>query len=112
MKNIYVMTNPSKVSGRGLLQGVLSYAATCFDWTINVLEPTESGFKQMFAALDNKWADGIVTSELENPEMRNRLERSNMSAPARPACQREQAASAQCLLTNGRSAGSAPRTCL
>ncbi|MBQ3341462.1 MAG: substrate-binding domain-containing protein [Kiritimatiellae bacterium] len=78
MKNIYVMTNPSKVSGRGLLQGVLSYAATCFDWTINVLEPTESGFKQMFAALDNKWADGIVTSELENPEMRNRLERSNI----------------------------------
>ncbi|MBR2837994.1 MAG: substrate-binding domain-containing protein [Kiritimatiellae bacterium] len=78
MKNILVMINPSKVSGRGVLQGILKYSATRFDWSINVLEPTESGWSQMLSALANNWVDGIVTSELENQLIREKLETSRI----------------------------------
>ena len=62
-KVIYILVDGSTGSGRGFLQGVLSYASKRFDWQLKIIDCNDKTIMQAEKLQD---ADGVITSEMEN----------------------------------------------
>lgn len=75
-KDIYTIADVSRCSGRGIVQGVLRFAAAHFDWRLRLLEPTPQGVEELIGATKSKTCSGIITSEMESPMLSSHLEKS------------------------------------
>ena len=76
IKNIYVLVNVARCSARGILQGVLKYAALRSEWRLHICNLPDDGYEQLCSALEAEKVDGVISSELENERLCSLLERS------------------------------------
>ena len=74
-KEIYILVNAAKCSGRGILQGFLAAVGIRSDFRLHICEMSEYGRKSLFDAISSNLVDGLVTSELEDPKLASLLER-------------------------------------
>lgn len=77
-KDICIIVNQSRAAGRGLLRGIFRFAETRPEWRTHLYEPDEHGFGETTNALQDGTTDGIITSELENPDFAAKLEGSSV----------------------------------
>ncbi|MBR4653526.1 MAG: substrate-binding domain-containing protein [Kiritimatiellae bacterium] len=77
-KEVYVLTNTTRNSGRRLLHGILRFSMTRYDWRLRIMEPTASGRSKIARAALSRAADGIITSVLEHPALYRALEKSDV----------------------------------
>ena len=77
-KEILILVNTGNCSGRELLRGILRYTSSSQCWRIRICDFADNGAQRALELLQSSPVDGIITSELENPEIANRLERSHI----------------------------------
>lgn len=77
-KEIYILVNAAKCSGRGILHGFLSVLGERSDVRLHICEMSDYGRKSLVAALRDGLVDGLVTSEVEDPELAQTLESMNI----------------------------------
>ena len=73
-KEIYILVNAAKCSGRGILHGFLSILGERSDFRLHICEMSDYGRKSLLAAIRGGLIDGLVTSEIENPELAHAFE--------------------------------------
>lgn len=78
IKEILILVNTGNCSGRNLLRGVLRFTSTSQCWRIRICDFADNGAQRALDLLQNEHIDGIITSELENPAIADRLERSRI----------------------------------
>ena len=78
IKEILILVNTGNCSGRNLLRGVLRFTTTSQCWRIRICDFADNGAQRALDLLQNEHVDGIITSELENPAIADRLERSRI----------------------------------
>lgn len=74
-KEVYILVNAAKCSGRGILHGFLSAIGERSDFRLHICEMSEYGRKSLVAAIRDELVDGLVTSEVEDPDLALLLER-------------------------------------
>lgn len=77
-KNIYLLTNASRSSGRGILQGFISATRWKSNIRPHICEMSDFGLRHLAEDILNGNVDGLITSELETPGFANLLERSKI----------------------------------
>jgi LacI family transcriptional regulator len=77
-KMIYIMTDTSRNSGRKLLQSILRFSMSRYDWRLNIMEANDAGRRRLAEAVLGDVADGIITSMLESAPMERMLEKSSI----------------------------------
>lgn len=77
-KEIYILVNAAKCSGRGILQGFLSSVEDRPDFRLHICEMSEYGRKSLSEAVHSRLVDGLVTSELEDPQLAELFENSDI----------------------------------
>lgn len=77
-KEILILVNTGNCSGRNLLRGVLRFSTTSRCWRIRICDFADNGAQRALDLLQDEHVDGIITSELENPSIADRLERSRI----------------------------------
>ena len=75
-KNLCCIINQARASGRGLIRGIFRFAESRPGWRIHLYEPDAYGLSTTLRAVRDGLADGILTSELEDPDFAAQLERS------------------------------------
>ena len=73
-KEIYILVNAAKCSGRGILHGFLSTIGERSDFRLHICEMSDYGRKSLVAAIHDGLVDGLVTSEVEDPGLANAFE--------------------------------------
>ena len=73
-KEIYILVNAAKCSGRGILHGFLSVLGERSDFRLHICEMSDYGRKSLLAAIRDGLIDGLVTSEIEDPELAHAFE--------------------------------------
>ncbi len=76
-KEIYILVNAAKCSGRGILHGFLSVAGSRADFHLHICEMSDYGRKSLADAIVSKAVDGLVTSEIEDIRLSELLEHSD-----------------------------------
>lgn len=76
-KKILLLINLSRSSGRDLLSGIMK-ALSGKDWQIHILQVQEHTPEELRHLLKTARADGIISSEMEVPEVADTLERSDI----------------------------------
>ena len=76
-KEIYILVNAAKCSGRGILHGFLSVLGERSDFRLHICEMSDYGRKSLIAAIHDNLVDGLVTSEVEDPGLANAFEAGN-----------------------------------
>ena len=66
VKNVYILTNASKCSGRDILQGFLSAFRGLSFARLHIAEMSDYGIRSLCNAIASGGVDGLVTSELED----------------------------------------------
>ena len=77
-KEILILVNTGNCSGRELLRGILRFASSSQGWRIRICDFADDGERRALELLQSSPVDGIITSELENPEIADRLEHSRI----------------------------------
>lgn len=75
-KEIVILVNTGNCSGRDILRGVLRFYSTSSRWRIRICDFADHGAQRALAFLATEHIDGIITSELENTKIADRLEKS------------------------------------
>lgn len=75
-KDIYILVNAAKCSGRGILHGFLSTVGDRSDFRLHICEMSEYGRKSLVDAIRTNHVDGLVTSEIEDATLSRLLEKS------------------------------------
>ena len=75
-RHLCCIINQARASGRGLIRGIFRFAESRPGWRIHLYEPDAYGLSETLKAARNGLADGILTSELEDPDFAAQLERS------------------------------------
>lgn len=76
-KEVYILVNAAKCSGRGILHGFLSTIGERSDFRLHICEMSEYGRKSLVAAIHDGLVDGLVTSEVEDPNLSLLLQSTN-----------------------------------
>ena len=75
-KEIFILVNAAKCSGRGILHGFLSTIGARDDLRLHICEMSTYGQKSLANAILSNQVDGLVTSEIENTLLSDLLENS------------------------------------
>ncbi len=78
MKQIAILVNTGNSSGRNLLRGILRFTTVSTDWDIRICDLADYGAERFLALIAEGRIDGVITSELEIPEIATALERSTV----------------------------------
>lgn len=76
-REIYVLANEAKCSGRRFLQGFLSAIGSRSDISLHICEMSDYGRKSLADAITSNRVDGLVTSEIEDPRLAELLDHSD-----------------------------------
>ena len=76
-REIYILVNAAKCSGRDILHGFLSAVGDRADFRLHICEMSDYGRKSLAGAIVANQVDGLVTSEIEDPHLSELLERSS-----------------------------------
>lgn len=76
-KEIYILVNAAKCSGRRVLQGFLSSVDERTDFRLHICEMSEYGRKSLEDAILSNRVDGLVTSEIEDSSLAELLDHSD-----------------------------------
>ena len=76
-KEIFILVNAAKCSGRGILHGFLSAVGDRADFRLHICEMSEYGRKSLADAISSNQVDGLVSSEIEDARLANLIERSH-----------------------------------
>ena len=74
-KEIFILVNAAKCSGRGILHGFLSAVGDQADFRLHICEMSEYGRKSLADAISSNQVDGLVSSEIEDVSLANLIER-------------------------------------
>lgn len=75
-KEIYILVNAAKCSGRGILHGFLAAIGEKPEFRLHICEMSDYGRKTLQAAISAGEVDGLVTSEIEDHRLALQLEAS------------------------------------
>lgn len=75
---IIILVSTGNCSGRDLLRGILRFAASSQRWRIRICDFADNGAPKALDLLMREHIDGIITSELENADISNILEHSQI----------------------------------
>ncbi len=76
-KDIHILVNAAKCSGRRFLQGFLSAVDGRADFRLHICEMSDYGKKSLEDAILSNRVDGLVTSEIEDSHLAELFERSD-----------------------------------
>ena len=75
-KDIFILVNAAKCSGRNILHGFLSTVGDRADFRLHICEMSDYGKKSLAEAIATNHVDGLVTSEIEDPHLASLFARS------------------------------------
>jgi len=75
-KEIIILVNTGKSSGRDLLRGILRFSTSAQHWRLRICDFADNGAQRFFDFYSHEHIDGIITSELENGGIAKALETS------------------------------------
>lgn len=72
--NICVLVNTARCSGRGILQGILRFSASRYNWKVHVCNVVDHGYEQAVQLIASGNIKGVIASDIENDQLIKALE--------------------------------------
>ena len=78
IREILLLINLSRISGRELLTAIFRFAEARSNWRIRVVQVQEHSPSELVHVIEDEHFDGIISSEMEVPDVASALERSTV----------------------------------
>ena len=78
IRKVLLLVNLSRISGRDILSAVLRYSGVKGNWQTKIVQVQEYAPGELAGMISGDSFDGIISSEMETPEVADTLERSTI----------------------------------